>query len=80
MTDVLISSDWEELKEQVRSHPDFNRYFVEYPQDTTWMEADLFDGDTAENRIPFDILLMPNAATVYHNHLNKIHAHQKRLE
>ena len=45
------------------------------------MEADLFDGDTnVENRIPFDILEMPDAETIYRNHLNQIHAHHKRLE
>ena len=24
--------------------------FVEYPEDTTWMEANLFDGDSSEHR------------------------------
>ena len=54
---------------------------MEYPEDTTWMEADLFDGDTnVETRIPFDVLEMPDAETVYRNHLNQLHAHHKRLE
>jgi hypothetical protein len=43
------------------------------------MEADLFDGD-ADSRIPFDVLRLPEAETVYKNHLNQLHAHQQRLE
>ena len=78
--------DWELLKDRIRGHPDFNRWFVEYPEDTTWMEADLFmavEGDASrgpENRIPFDVLEMPDAEAVYKNHVNQLHAHQKRLE
>ena len=73
--------EWHSLKRRVRIHPDFERWFVEYPEDTTWMEADLFDGDTnVENRIPFDMLEMPDAEAIYRNHLNQINAHQKRLE
>ncbi len=45
------------------------------------MEADLFDGDMgADNRIPYDVLRLPEAETVYKNHLNQLHAHQQRLE
>ena len=45
------------------------------------MEADLFDGDTnVENRIPYDVLEMPDAEAVYRNHLNQILSHNKRLE
>ena len=77
--------DWELLKDRIRGHPDFNRWFVEYPEETTWMEADLFmaveDASRGpENRIPFDVLEMPDAEAVYKNHVNQLHAHQKRLE
>jgi len=45
------------------------------------MEADLFDGDSGvDSRIPFDVLILPEAETVYKNHLNQLHAHQQRLE
>ena len=81
MFNNFLNSDWHSLKRRVRSHPEFGRWFVEYPEDTTWMEADLFDGDTnVETRIPFDVLEMPDAETVYRNHLNQLHAHHKRLE
>ncbi|CAB4058760.1 ARHGAP5 [Lepeophtheirus salmonis] len=69
------------VKERIREHPDFDHWFIEYPEDTTWMEADLFDGgESTENRIPYDILEMPEAENVYKNHLNQLHANQKRLE
>jgi hypothetical protein len=66
--------------ERIRDHPDFGHFFVEYPEDTDWMEADLFDGDSSENRIPFAILEMPDAETVFRNHLNQLHAQHHMLE
>ncbi|QQP41780.1 Uncharacterized protein FKW44_016253, partial [Caligus rogercresseyi] len=66
--------------DRIRDHPDFDHWFIEYPEDTTWMEADLFDGgETTENRIPYEILKMLEAEDVYKNHLNQLHANQKRL-
>eukprot|EP00095_Tigriopus_kingsejongensis_P003293 maker-scaffold355_size198070-snap-gene-0.30 protein:Tk03293 transcript:maker-scaffold355_size198070-snap-gene-0.30-mRNA-1 annotation:"rho gtpase-activating protein 190 isoform x5" len=78
--DTLGEGDWALVKERVRAHPDFHHFFIEHPNDTTWMEADLFEGDAAENRIPFEILEMPDAETVFKNHLNQLHAHHKILE
>ena len=49
-------------------------------QDTTWMEANLFDGDSSENRIPFDVLDSTEAETVYKNLLNQLNAEQDRYE
>ena len=49
-------------------------------QDTTWMEANLFDGDSSENRIPFDVLDSTEAETVYKNLLNQLNAEQNRFE
>ena len=77
--------DWSLVKDRVRDHPDFDAFFVEYPEDTTWMEADLFDGNDASqiragNRIPYEILEMPDAETVFKNHLNHMHAHQHIME
>ena len=78
---IFIRRDWELIKDRIRDHPDFSHFFTEYPEDTTWMEADLFDGGAeGENRIPYPILEMPDAETVFKNHLNQMHAHQKILE
>ena len=67
--------------ERVRDHPDFNHFFVEYPGDTTWMEANLFDGDTTgDNRIPYEILSLPAAEVVFKNIVNQLHAHNHQLE
>lgn len=69
------------MHERIREHPDFGHFFVEYPGDTTWMEANLFDGDTTgDNRIPFDILELPDAEVVYKNLVNQLHAHHHQLE
>ncbi|XP_023343065.1 rho GTPase-activating protein 190 isoform X14 [Eurytemora carolleeae] len=72
--------DWMLIQDRIKEHPDFDRWFVEYPEDTTWMEANLFDGDASEHRIPFDVLDSTEAETVYKNLLNKLHAEQKRSE
>ena len=75
------------VKDRVRGHPDFDHFFVEYPDDTNWMEADLFvdadgggGGGAAANRIPYEILEMPDAETIFKNHLNRLHAQQKVME
>lgn len=64
----------------MRNHPDFDHFFIEYPQDTTWMEADLFDGDVSEHRIPYEILEMPDSENVFKNHLNHMNAHHQIME
>ena len=51
-----------------------------FSQDTTWMEANLFDGDSSENRIPFDVLDSTEAETVYKNLLNQLNAEHNRFE
>ena len=70
------------MKDRVRSHPDFGHFFVDHPEDdTSWMEIDLFSaGDPGENRIPFQVLDLPDAETVFKNHLNQLHVHQKIME
>ena len=47
---LLLSRDWMLIQDRIKEHPDFDRWFVEYPEDTTWMEANLFDGDASEHR------------------------------
>ena len=77
----LYFSDWYLVMERIRDHPDFNHFFVEYPGDTTWMEANLFDGDTTgDNRIPWDVLTLPAAEVVFKNIVNQLHAHNHQLE
>ena len=77
---ILFFRDWIIVQQRIREHQDFDRWFVEYPEDTTWMEANLFDGDSAENRIPFDVLDSTEAETVYKNLLNQLNAEQDRYE
>ena len=75
-----VFRDWIIVQQRIREHQDFDRWFVEYPEDTTWMEANLFDGDSSENRIPFDVLDSTEAETVYKNLLNQLNAEQDRYE
>ena len=78
---LFFYSDWFLVMERIRDHPDFNHFFVEYPGDTTWMEANLFDGDTTgDHRIPFDVLSLPAAEVVFKNIVNQLHAHNHQLE
>ena len=44
------------------------------------MEANLFDGESSEHRIPFDVLDSAEAETVYKNLLNQLNTEQNRLE
>ena len=77
---ISFFSDWYLVIERTRDHPDMNHFFVEYPGDTTWMEVNLFDGDTTgDNRIPFDILTLPVAEVVFKNIANQLHAHNHQL-
>jgi len=77
---ALGEEDWLLVQQRIREHQDFDRWFVEYPEDTTWMEANLFDGDSSEHRIPFDVLDSTEAETVYKNLLNQLNAEQNRIE
>ena len=52
----LFIRDWISVQEKIREHAEFDRWFVEYPEDTTWMEANLFDGDTTEDR--YDLVIV----------------------
>lgn len=77
---LYFCRDWNLVKERVREHPDFDHFFLDHHDDEAWMETDLFNTDASENRIPFQILEMPDAETVFKNHLNHLNAHQKILE
>ena len=77
---IVYCRDWIIVQQRIREHQDFGRWFVEYPEDTTWMEANLFDGDSSENRIPFDVLDSTEAETVYKNLLNQLNAEHNRFE
>ena len=54
------------IQDRIKEHPDFDRWFVEYPEDTTWMEANLFDGDASEHRSgKYNYLVSAGPASVH---------------
>lgn len=59
------SLDWNNIKDRLRLHPDFDQYFIDSP-DQLWHEVD-FDDDS-ETRIPFDLLDTPEAEQVFIEH------------
>lgn len=44
-----------------------------------WTECEL-ESDNEETRIPFDVLEISEAETVFKNHINVLQQEQKRLE
>lgn len=43
---------WEEIKEYIKEHPQFSKYFVDIPNDIAWYDTELLQ--SAENRLPLD--------------------------
>jgi GTPase SAR1 family protein len=58
-------TDWNTIKDRLRSLPDFDQYFIDSP-DQTWQEIDF--EDSSETRIPFDLLDTPEAEQVFIEH------------
>jgi hypothetical protein len=76
---TLTDSDWPSIQQYLKTHPDFSQYFYECPEDMPWTECEL-ESDNEETRIPFDVLEISDAETVFKNHINVLQQEQKRLE
>ncbi|KAK2713481.1 hypothetical protein QYM36_009375 [Artemia franciscana] len=71
----LGDGDWERIKEEIHQHPDFEHYFIDCPADATWMDLDLLE--STENRIPFNVLELQEAESVYRSHVNMLQREQR---
>ncbi|CAG2166680.1 unnamed protein product [Oppiella nova] len=70
-------SDWITIKDRLRSHPDFDQYFIDNP-DISWHEVDFEDG--SETRIPFDLLDTPEAEQVFVEYRMSLESGERQKE
>ncbi|XP_047740430.1 rho GTPase-activating protein 190 isoform X12 [Hyalella azteca] len=69
----LQDGEWLTIQQRISEHPDFERYFLRCHEDLPWTE-NLELLDSADSRIPFDVLDSNEAETVYKNHVNALQA------
>lgn len=62
ITDTLPQT-WESVKEQLRSHPSFNRYFFQAPAGISWFDTEALH--SSDNRIPSDWLDSEEAYSIF---------------
>ncbi|KAG7155075.1 Rho GTPase-activating protein 190-like 1, partial [Homarus americanus] len=75
----LEDGDWLSIQQRISEHPDFDRYFLRCNEDIPWSEnAELLD--SADTRIPFDVLDSNEAETVFKNHVNALQAELEMRE
>ncbi|XP_069168256.1 rho GTPase-activating protein 190 isoform X29 [Procambarus clarkii] len=75
----LEDGDWLSIQQRISEHPDFDRYFLRCNEDIPWSEnTELLD--SADTRIPFDVLDSNEAETVFKNHVNALQAELEMRE
>ncbi|CAG7835441.1 unnamed protein product [Allacma fusca] len=80
------SQPWEMVVQRIKEHPECSIYFVVAPSglapetDWTWGSESSTETNIRENRIPLDLLSMPEAETVWRNLINSLQADRKRGE
>ncbi|XP_047740422.1 rho GTPase-activating protein 190 isoform X3 [Hyalella azteca] len=75
----LQDGEWLTIQQRISEHPDFERYFLRCHEDLPWTE-NLELLDSADSRIPFDVLDSNEAETVYKNHVNALQAELEMRE
>eukprot|EP00058_Branchiostoma_floridae_P006662 XP_002592150.1 hypothetical protein BRAFLDRAFT_124075 [Branchiostoma floridae] len=75
--DLILDRTWPSVQNILQRQDQFEEWFVVLPEDMPWRESDHVDS-MVDKRIPFDLLEMPEAETVYKNHVNKLQAAQKK--
>ena len=66
------------VQKEIQNHEEFDKYFMEAPEDMPWTELDLIE--TTDERIPYDLLDTAEAETAFKNHINGLKQQQRRLE
>uniref|UniRef100_T1KJS5 Rho-GAP domain-containing protein n=1 Tax=Tetranychus urticae TaxID=32264 RepID=T1KJS5_TETUR len=68
--------DWNSAKIKLRTHPDFDRYFINN-LDQPWHELDV---ESTESRIPFDLLNTHEAEICFREHRASLESEDRRKE
>lgn len=72
-----LEESWNSIKAQLRSHPLFERYFIETPQNVPWQETDLIH--SGDNRIAVGWLDSREAKHVYHQILMCLNTKERKI-
>lgn len=76
---LVFYRDWLSIQQRISEHPEFDRYFLRCNEDIPWSEnTELLD--SADTRIPFDVLDSNEAETVFKNHVNALQAELEMRE
>lgn len=67
---------WNSAKEQIRSHPLFNKYFIQIRPGISWFDTDLLQ--SSENRIPSDWLESEEAYCIFQQRSLLLENEQRR--
>lgn len=77
--DTDTDCDWNLIKINLKSHPEFYQYFYECPEDIPWTECEL-ESDNEETRIPINVLDTNDAETVFKNYINLLQQEKQQSE
>lgn len=72
--------DWLTIQQRIADHSDFERYFLKCSEDDLPWSENIELLDSADTRIPFDVLDTPEAETVFRNHVNALQAEVEMRE
>ena len=75
---LLPHISWEEVKDRLRSHPDYNQYFIDNPSHLEWYEMDLLA--SGETRIPWGLLQTPEAESCFIEYARELEGEDRRRE
>ncbi|KAK2568305.1 Rho GTPase-activating protein 5 [Acropora cervicornis] len=73
----LCQWNWQNCQKTLRNHKEFLKWMIVLPEETAWNESDHLLTD--DPRVPFDVLLLPQAEQVFQNHTVKLKAEEKRI-
>lgn len=68
---------WDSVKEQLRSHSSFNRYFIQTPAGISWFDTEILH--SSDNRIPTDWLESEEAYSIFQQRTLILENEKKRL-
>jgi hypothetical protein len=75
---LLPHITWDEVRQKLRDHPDYDQYFIDNPPHIEWHELDLFS--VGETRIPWDLLSTPEAESSFVEYARELEGEDRRRE
>ena len=75
---LLPHITWDEVRQKLRDHPDYDQYFIDNPPHLEWHELDLLAA--GETRIPWDLLATPEAESCFVEYARELEGEDRRRE